>query len=468
MKRLIMMMAAAVTVAFGAWADFTETVGGYTWTYRINGGTAEIEGISPSPTGAVTIPSTLGGNPVTSIGYCAFEGCSGLKSVTIPDSVTSIEAAFAGCSRLTSVTIPASVRRIGQGIFEDCESLKNLVLPTWCKNPKADCDDYSFVAANGNDGHFCDLGSLECHLSCCLCTDDDVESEFKRRVKITFKDVWNGGGSGGGTIPAAWQKARTLTGLFGEGCGESAEGAEGTAQLKCGKANKKGIAKVSLTITPFVGRKRTYKAMPVDVSHGGVIEVSWPQQKYAVRINGDWFFGEPIYTGLRPACSPDAVWSANVGGSFTKTAYFNFGWIAEMDEGYWDDWWFVLTYLDGVSGVVDGTDVYNPVRVSMNGNKWTCPKATRLSKYKLCAHSIQSYGCHWEWGIDEKSDLSNVPALKLSYNAKTGIFKGSFNIYGVMKKKYTAKVTGVIVDGFGYGQASCSKISQDLWAVTIE
>ncbi len=42
MKKL-MMMAAAVAVAFGAWAD-TETVGGYTWTYHINGDTAEIEG----------------------------------------------------------------------------------------------------------------------------------------------------------------------------------------------------------------------------------------------------------------------------------------------------------------------------------------------------------------------------------------------------------------------------------------
>ena len=36
----LMMMAAAVAVAIGAWAG-TETVGGYTWTYRINGGTAE-------------------------------------------------------------------------------------------------------------------------------------------------------------------------------------------------------------------------------------------------------------------------------------------------------------------------------------------------------------------------------------------------------------------------------------------
>ena len=75
---------------------------------------------------SLTIPSG-----VTSIGNYAFKGCSGLTSLTIPSGVTSIsDYAFYGCSGLTSLTIPSGVTKIGESAFEGCSGLTSLTLPS--------------------------------------------------------------------------------------------------------------------------------------------------------------------------------------------------------------------------------------------------------------------------------------------------------------------------------------------------
>ena len=64
------------------------------------------------------------------IGDYAFEGCSGLTSLTLPAGITEIDdLAFAGCSRLTSLTLPAGITSIGDRAFEGCSGLTSLNLP---------------------------------------------------------------------------------------------------------------------------------------------------------------------------------------------------------------------------------------------------------------------------------------------------------------------------------------------------
>ena len=74
---------------------------------------------------AITIPDS-----VTNIGDYAFRSCTSLTSITIPDSVTSIGGyAFADCTSLTSITIPDSVTSIREYAFWDCDSLTSVNIP---------------------------------------------------------------------------------------------------------------------------------------------------------------------------------------------------------------------------------------------------------------------------------------------------------------------------------------------------
>ena len=83
--------------------------------------------------GNVIIPPTVNYNGetynVTAIGGQAFSHCTGLTSISIPNSVTHIGGdAFYGCSGLTSITIPYSVTYIVGNPFTNCSGLKSITV----------------------------------------------------------------------------------------------------------------------------------------------------------------------------------------------------------------------------------------------------------------------------------------------------------------------------------------------------
>ena len=156
MKRILLALLLALTGAAAHAYDFV--VGGIYYNILSDGESVEVtSGSSDKYSGAITIPSsvTYSGktysvtsigsdafygcsgltsvtipNSVTTIGSGAFWGCTGLTSVTIPNSVTSIRGwAFYGCSGLTSVTIPISVTSIGSGAFSGCSGMTSVTIP---------------------------------------------------------------------------------------------------------------------------------------------------------------------------------------------------------------------------------------------------------------------------------------------------------------------------------------------------
>ena len=130
----------------------------------------------------VVIPSEIDGVPVTSIGDEAFQECTRLTSITIPDSVISIGiSAFKGCLNLTEILvdknnqyyvsingvlfnkdktefyaypkmktekkycIPDSVTSIADGAFYGCSNLSSITIPNGVKS----IEDWAFIGCSG-------------------------------------------------------------------------------------------------------------------------------------------------------------------------------------------------------------------------------------------------------------------------------------------------------------------------------
>ena len=115
-------------------------------------GVTDTEMPSSTFSGKSSLKSIVLPESLTSIGDGAFSSCSSLTSITIPNSVTSIgNNAFYNCSSLTSITIPNSVTSIGGSAFSFCKSLTSITIP----NSVTSIEDYAFSG--------CPLTDITCY-----------------------------------------------------------------------------------------------------------------------------------------------------------------------------------------------------------------------------------------------------------------------------------------------------------------
>ena len=149
---MITMLPLSAVTAFAADTssspDPEEIVGDYKYAYEVNGGNATITEflgpVDPAKAPAlydITIPTTLGGCPVTGLGDYSFAAksddgstydplCSNIRSVTIPQKVTSIgKRAFYDCKNLTTLVLGEDIKTIGNYAFECCTSLTGVTIP---------------------------------------------------------------------------------------------------------------------------------------------------------------------------------------------------------------------------------------------------------------------------------------------------------------------------------------------------
>ena len=163
---------------------FREKVGSVTWYYTVDasgnawiqngdGSTDLDRAVSPTSVTSLTVPSTLGGHPVTTIGAYALNNLTSLTSVTIPSGVTMVGAyAFAGCTKLTTVNMPDTLVAIGVGAFNQCTSLKKVTIP-------------DNVTAIGNSAF----------ANCSQLASAIVPSRFKGNSSVSTSDVFKNSAS---------------------------------------------------------------------------------------------------------------------------------------------------------------------------------------------------------------------------------------------------------------------------------
>ena len=165
---------------------------------------------------SITIPSS-----VTSLGDACFSGCSGLTSITIPSSVTSLgDFCFASCRGLTSITIPSSVTSLGDDCFSDCRGLTSITIPSSVTSLGYFC----FSGCSGLEtvyfkGKYCrsNYANLNIPTTCIIKVPTEYLQEYKNAFGSDYKYIyaWNPDETGDDNKPVTQCSTPSIS--YGEG-----------------------------------------------------------------------------------------------------------------------------------------------------------------------------------------------------------------------------------------------------------
>ena len=388
---------------------------------------------------SVSIPSS-----VLNIGAEAFYGCQSMKSALIEAGVQTIgDGAFSGCSGLTSVRVPSSVTFLGLGAFSSCSSLAVAVVPRALEemvvvNAVFDSSSPSIIYTDETEGSPTGSGGGSGVLSPGSGSSGSGSGSS---------------GSGSSSTVSMFTKAQTVSGaMYGQDGSVT-----GVVQIKVGKANSKGVVRVSGAATLMDGKKVSAKSVAMSVSDAGTVSDTLSFRApigdvaFAMTKDGAFTFANGAYSAKK----------ADVGGTLSADQLVfdvAMGALPDFGEG-----WQVISAA-----------FPNAVKIAVaSGKKWTLP-----------AVSVLKYQKNRETGKYELVGLGdvnkpNVSSLKLSYSSSTGRFKGSFKLYATNKsvtpegkspklKKTTLNVSGFMVDGVGVGEATCKNPALGPWAVSVK
>lgn len=344
---------------------------------------------------------------------------NGLKDIGI--------GAFQFCSSLTEVTIPPGVTNICDAAFNDCSTLASVKFTG--NAPHVGMYAFSNVDPNcvvyipdGASGYTVGADGKWHGMTVKYYTQSSTSTPAVSPGSDSGRQSYNGT-IGGAVANASFSKAQTVNGALYD----KNDRLVGTVQVKFGKINaRKGTVRLSASATLLTGgrtKKITAKATSLTIGESGraklLFKAPLGEMTFAMAADGTFSLNNGSYVMARAA----------IGGALKSGQQGTF-------------------YLENFDLAVSGE-----------------------LQQELLPYAEPFTVVNGKWRFSNPNNSS----LKLTYTAKTGVFKGNFKVFALTEKngrtkqvKYTVNVIGLVVDGTGHGEASCKRPAGGPWIVTVE